>query len=465
MPSPPQNPKPLQQPALQQSAMRRPALWRRALRTLLRLARLAWRNLWRNRVRSLITVAAMVSGLTLMITMGAMMEWMVRSMTGFATDISLSKAQLHRQDFIDNQELYALLPHGLVAHVAREAALPVAPRVYAAGLASSGDLSTGVLIKGVEPTLEPKVTKLHQRMRLGTFDLGTPLQRPMENAEGTLTVYPALVGHNLAKNLKLELGSELVLITQALDGSIGHGLFQVRGVMQPLDPAFDRMGVLLSLQAVNELMALTEGVHELAVAAPDNLPLSTLKARLTGAVESWPGNGDLEQSYGGKVQVRTWEEINPQLAGMVSTSAAVMLIGAGIFFSVAALGLVNTMLMALYERRRELGTLLALGMGRTALMAMVMLEAFFLSLVSAVVGSVTGSAMAYYFQVVGWDFSSYLPDGLDYMGVIIDPIYRAHLLPEHIFYSVAVMVALSLLAALYPSWRTIRLKPALVMHQ
>ncbi len=103
-------------------------------------------------------------------------------------------------------------------------------------------------------------------------------------------------------------------------------------------------------------------------------------------------------------------------------------------------------------------------MGRGAMMLMVMLEAFFLACFGGAVGSATGAALAWYLQVVGWDYSHWLPEGLDFLGVVIDPVYKAYLLPQHVWISALMMLGTTLVAAFLPSWRTARLSPARALH-
>jgi ABC-type lipoprotein release transport system permease subunit len=426
---------------------------------------LAWRNLWRNRTRSLLTAGGMVVGLTLMIAYLALIEGMFRQMVGFATQVTVGNLQVHRQEFIDNQDLYAVLPVALMEQLEGTTPYRYAPRAYAAGLASAGDHSSGAMLRGIDPEREARVTELHRRIRLGRFSLeGAGQAFPRGKGGEPVPVYPVVIGFNLAKNLGLEPGGEIVLITQAADGSIGNGLFQVRGVLNSLDPAFDRMGVLMSLEAFNSLMVLGDGVHELAVAIPDPDAQAEAKVQIVATVRHWPGLAALESDGGGPVRTRTWQEINPALHDMIVSSQGAIYIVAGIVFVIAAMGILNTLLMAVYERRHELGILRALGMGRAALMGMVMLEAFFLACFGALVGTLSGVALAWYLQVEGWDYSRWLPEGLDMMGVVVDPIFRAYLRPEHIWMGVAMMFGTALLAALLPSWRTARLDPTRVLH-
>jgi putative ABC transport system permease protein len=426
---------------------------------------LAWRNMWRNRLRSLLTAGGIVAGLTLMIAYLAMMEGLYRQMVGFATNISIGHVQLQRQAFIDDQDLYALLPWPLVKHLEQSTPYRYAPRLYAAGLASAGESSSGALLKGVDPVRELQVTTLDKRLRRGSFDLrGSRKVYPHGPDGPAVPSYPVVIGYNLARNLQLDVGGEMVLITQASDGSIGNGLFEVRGILNPIDPAFDRLGVAMSLEAFNSLMFIEGGVHELAVRLPDVGALNAARDRIQAAVDAWPGSAALARESSGAVRVRTWAQINPELNGMLSSSEAIIYIVAVIVFAIAALGILNTMLMATYERRQELAILLALGMGRGAMMLMVLLEAAFLSLFGSALGCVSGTALAWYLQVQGFDWSRWMPEGLDLMGVVMDPIYYGHLLPQHLVISVAILLATTMVAALVPSWRTARLNPARALH-
>jgi len=426
---------------------------------------LAWRNLWRNKLRSVLTAGGMVAGLTLMIAYLALMEGLFRQMTGFATNISIGHIQVHRQAYIDDQDLYALLPWELVEHLEQVTPYDYAPRLYAAALASAGEHSSGALLKGIDPRREPLVTDLHRRIRRGTFDLGGSRDAyPRGGNQPPVTLYPVVIGRNLARNLQVDVGDELVLITQAADGSIGNGLFEVRGVFGAIDPAFDRMGVLMSLEAINSLMFIEDGVHELAVHVSDVGALDAARGEIAAAVAAWPGDTALEQDPGGPVRVRTWKQINPELNDMLVSSQSVIYVVAIIVFVIAAMGILNTMLMATYERRYELAILLALGMGRGAMMLMVLLEGLFLACFGSLLGSATGITLSIYLQVYGFDYSRWLPEGLDFLGVVMDPVYYGYLRPQHVLISVAMLLATTLVAVLLPSWRTARLNPARALH-
>ena len=432
------------------------------------LVYVAWRNIWRNRVRSLLTVGGMVVGLTMMIVFGALMEGMYGQMVRYATAITLGKLQLQRQGYIDDHEFYALVPDELLARLRAETPYAYAPRMYAAALASAGAYAEGVLLKGIDPAAEARVTTLHQHVRRGRFALDEVRRMPPAIAGGRpLTVYPVVIGYQLARNLHVDVGGELVLITQAADGSIGNGLFRVVGVLKPVELGFDRSGVLLSLDAWQSLMNLPGGVHEVAVGLPEGVTLEQAQADMQAIVQAGARAappGPPAAAAGGRVVVRRWTEINPSLADMIELSQTTLLIIGVIILSIVALGILNTMLMAVFERGREFGILLAMGMGRGALLTMVMLESLFLAIVAGAVGSGTGALWAWDLQVRGWDLSRYAPDGIDWAGVIMEPVYRAKLLPEHISNGLAMMFVITLVAAFIPAWRTVRINLSTALH-
>ena len=304
------------------------------------------------------------------------------------------------------------------------------------------------------------MTAIHQHLRRGRFDLS---RRPSSrNGTGDPPVYSVLIGAQVARALRVGVGAELVLITQAADGSIGNGLFRVAGIMKPIDPVFDRAGVLLSMEAFQSLMFLPDGVHELAVAVADPDRLGEIRAEIASAVASWPG--ELPDGESGPAVVRRWEEINPGLADVLQLSQAAMLVITFLIFGLVALGLVNTVQMSLHERRQEFGILLAMGMGRFRVLGMVLTESLLLAVFSAVVGAVLGVLGALYLERNGLDFTGMLPDGIDWAGVRVELVYHAHPTPKQVISSVAVMLLTVMVAALVPSWGTLRLRPAEGMH-
>jgi ABC-type lipoprotein release transport system permease subunit len=420
---------------------------------------IAWRNIWRNPVRSALTISALVGGLVMVILYAALLEGLSRQMVRNATEVSSGHLQIHRQAFIDDQDLYATLPWSYLERM--ENAFPsihMAPRLYAAGLASTVETSTGVLIRAVDAQRESAVTAMLSHVRRGEALLDLA-----DTTASGLNRYNLLVGAQLAKNMQLEPGSELVLVTQAADGSIGNALYRVAGVLKPLEPAFDRMGVLMSVAAYRELLYLESGFHEVAVKLDDIGLLAQTQSALDAELSRLQAQQPLD-SLGGVAVVRNWRQLNPAVSDMLQLSGSMLLLMGLIVVGLASLGMLNTMLMAVHERTHEFGILLAIGMKRRRLLLMVLLESLFLALVSALIGSIVGTLLAHYLQTHGIDFSASMPDGYDWGGIMFEPVMYGYLEPGHILQACALTIIVSLIASLIPSWRTVRLKPAEVLR-
>lgn len=419
----------------------------------------AWRNIWRNPVRSVLTISALASGLIMVILYASLLEGMSRQMVRFATEISTSHIQIHRQAYIDDQDIYATLPWSYMEKIEQKfPAIKFSARLYAAGLASSTNTSTGVLIKAVNPERENTVTKMLQHVRQGNLDLGIA-----DTTENGFVRYNLVIGAQLAKNMKVKPGDELVLVTQAADGSIGNALYRIAAILKPLEPNFDRMGVLMSIEAYQQLMYLENGFHELAIKVDDMTQLKSIQASIFEKLNKLTTTQPLDE-LGGKPIVRNWRQLSPAVADLLEMSKVFVLIIGLVIISLASLGMLNTMLMAVHERTHEFGILLAIGMKRRWLLLMVLVESFFLSLISAIVGSLIGLVINDYFEKYGIDFSQSMPDGYDWAGMIFEPVMKGYLEPVDLGYACLMMIVVTMLASLIPSWRTVRLKPAEVMR-
>ncbi|MBK7664580.1 MAG: ABC transporter permease [Sterolibacteriaceae bacterium] len=420
---------------------------------------IAWRNIWRSPVRSILTISALASGLVMVILYAAMMEGMMRQMVHQATAISVGHLQVHRQAYIDDQDLYATLPWSYLDKIRQDIpGIQVAPRLYASGLASTAETSTGVLIKAVDPRREAEVTQMLEQVRSGSLELG----RASDSKEG-LPRYNLVIGAQLAKNMNLAPGSELILVTQAADGSVGNALYRVAAVLKPLEPNFDRMGVLMSIEAYQKLMYLDDGFHELAIHVDDITRLAAVQAELDAELKRLMAAQPLDE-LGGEPVVRNWRQLTPMVADMLQMSKMITFVVGFIVISLASMGMLNTMLMAVHERTHEFGILLAIGMKRRWLLLMVLLESLFLALVSALAGVALGVGVVSLFGERGIDLSGTLPDGYDWGGLVFEPYLQLHLAPADLLNASLLMIVITLLAALMPAWRTVRLKPAEAMR-
>jgi len=210
-------------------------------------------------------------------------------------------------------------------------------------------------------------------------------------------------------------------------------------------------------------MYLENGFHELAIKVNNLTQLENIQANIIEKLNKLTTAEPLDK-LGGVPVVRNWRQLSPAVADLLEMSKAFVFIIGFIIISLASLGMLNTMLMAVHERTHEFGILLAIGMKRRWLLLMVLFESFFLSLVSALAGSIIGLVINEYFEEHGIDFSQSMPDGYDWAGMVFEPIMKGYLLPMDVVYACLMMMVVTMLASLIPSWQTIRLKPAEVMR-
>ncbi len=420
---------------------------------------IAWRNLWRNKARSVLTISALSGGLFILIIYAALLEGMVKQMTEFSTNISSGHLQIHRHLFKEDQDLYSTIPWEFIQSLEQEnQTLTFSPRLYAAGLASSGEISIGAMIKAIDPAKEQQVTTMLEHIRSGNTHLSK-----ITEEEFDFNRYYVVVGAQLASNMKVTAGDEIVLITQAADGSIGNGLFVISGILKPIEPNFDRTGILMSINAYKDLMYLESGVHEVAVGIPDNADITVIKQQLQQSINTLSSTYSLNNSSD-VIELRTWRELMPAVSDMVEVSRAAIYILGLIMIGLASMGMLNTVMMSIYERKHEFGILLSIGMGHYWLLLMVVFESFIITLISVVVGTLTGIFGAVYMQNHGIDMSSYMPDGFDYAGIIFEPIWKGYININDIFVSIILTFIISLTASMIPSLRITKMKPVEVLR-
>ncbi len=402
------------------------------------LVRIAWRNIWRNPRRSLITLCAMTFSLTLMIVATNLIEGMNRQMVGYAADRSLGHVQAHAEGYYRDRGLHGTLPRSILDRF-EETRYQAAPRAYAYGLASLGDQSAGVQIRGIDPQQEREVTDLWKHMLKGRY------LRPGD--ENTV-----LLGRKIAETLSARPGSELALITQAADGSLGNDLYRVVGVLKTLDETTDRTAVIMSLGDFAELLVLPGRIHEVAVRTPNAVEVERYKPEVAALLQ------------GAGCEVRTWKEIAPTLREALALNKAWTTIMLLIVFSIASLGILNTMLMAVFERMYELGLMLAVGLKPVRLVRLILLETLMLAGISEILGLSLGLLWSWRLKVKGWDLTGLFGEGFEYTGFAIENVLRAALWPAGMLQCMGIMLIISALAGLYPSVKAARLKPVEVMR-
>jgi len=398
--------------------------------------RIAWRNLLRKPRRTAITLAAVALTTGVLIGTLALMQGMIEQMERSATRLVVGDAQVHAPGWRVERSMYKAIDNpDEVLRAAKEHGLLAAPRSYGYGLISSGPKSAGASFMAVDPATERAAFELAQELRDGEFLADTPSRK-------------VVIGRKLAKSLHAEVGSELVAVVQAADGSLGNELFTVAGILKGVGEETDRGGVVIHRADFDELFVAGGRVHEISINGQGRSPEQVVAALGPAA---------------GKAEIRTWRELLPGVSDMLKMSDAGIYLFGMIFVLAAGLGVLNTMLMATHDRIREFGVLKALGATPLRIIKDVAVEGYVLALVATAIGTVLGLAMSWYFQVYGIDLSAFGDAEFGFAGIAWDPLWRAHLLPGHVVNSLLLMWVTCVVASLYPAVKAARLDPAQAM--
>jgi ABC-type lipoprotein release transport system permease subunit len=399
------------------------------------LIKMAWRNLWRNPRRTLITLFSMTFGLTMMIVGYALMDGMLNQMVHYATVLGTGHVQVHHPDYLEDHSLYDSMsnPETILKDVSGTGLGSASPRVLATALVSSGQQSAGGQLWGVDPDLESSVTELYKHLETGTWL--APGAREQ-----------VVLGRNLARTLSVGPGDEIVVLTQAADGSLGNALYTVSGTLKSIGEGLDRGGVIMHIQDLSELLVMDGEIHEIAIRLNEPNELESASLTLSKALD--------QEAY----KVEDWKQLFPELAEYLRLSSSSMVIILFVIFAVASLGIVNTQLMSLFERTREVGIMRALGLGPLSVIWLVLFETVFLALMAAVAGGVAGILWSLRLENIGWDIS-WMGGSFDFIGVAFDPHMYATLTPAAVIDSIAVMFIVVLVASLYPLFRAARISP------
>ena len=408
------------------------------------LLRLAWRNLWYNPGRTLIAMAAIGLGYAMLLFVACLMAGLRQQMIESGTELGLSDIEVHAPGYYPDRPLQQTLGgrNGtdvgkLIAAIDADPRVQAAsPRVYAYGLVSATHQSVGAQLLGVVPNLEQKITVLQTRMVKGSYLTG-------RMPKGIV------LGDKLATTIGADVGSEIVLLTPAADGSMGNDLYTVAGMFHTGLDAMDRGLVLMPLASLQELLRLSPGrIHEVGIKLHDITAATTTAAAL-------------EVSLGKILPVRVmpWQELAPELADYVQFNRRVTFILFVIFFLLAAMGIVNTMLMAIIERTRELGMLMAVGMRPIQVVGLIVAEAASLAGASLVLGAAFGAPLLWYLQVHGLNLGSN-GNSVSLAGIVVGPLWYGR--QDFTVYTQAAfgLAVTALASALYPALRAARFRPA-----
>lgn len=407
--------------------------------------RLALRNLGRNRRRTLLAAGAVALGQLTLVFVNCMMAGMYEDMQRTITGPMVGHVQVRIPGWEEDRAIDLAVTD--VAEVCR--AIHGAPRVAAV----SPRLYAPVLAAGEGRPGEPAVAE--PAMLIG-LDLAA------EQAAGGILAdldgkylpgeTSLLIGRGLARRLHAVPGDTLALIGQDADEFPVSGLFTVRAILESPVEMVDQAGLVMPLDAVGRLLSLDDSAHEILVYAVR----AEEAGLLAEEVKSLPPAAGLE--------VLSWREAVPELAGMLAMKGRFDLIFLTIVFLAAAAGVINTMMMSTFERRREFGMLLAIGVSPRRLVGTILAESALLGFTGVLAGSLAAVFLVLLTGRTGIDYAALTGQGgqdavFTYRGLSISYVLYPILEWRHVFYGLGAVSLTAVLAGILPSLRTSRMEP------
>ncbi|MCC6500307.1 MAG: ABC transporter permease [Anaerolineales bacterium] len=402
--------------------------------------RLAWRNIWRHRRRTVIIVLAMGLSLAFMMFYDGLLDGFNQAIAGNAVRVLGGNIQVHAEGYrekVDSNPLLPLKDDAAVvqAALAQPNVIAVSRRIQTGGLVSNREGSFPLNVIGIEPEAEAPVSLIAEHIVDGRF-----LQSTDEDA--------ALIGKGLADALSLKVGDRVTVVGSDVNKQNRQRAMTVIGIYDLGLPSFEKGSVYISLAEAQNLYGLrgqsTEVQITLKAVGSEDQVIAALTPLLPG------------------YEVESWAQNYPELGSAIGQKNAVMDIFSVIIVVIAGIGILNLLLMAIYERTREIGLLGAMGLKPRQIAVTFILEGTLIGLVGVVAGIVMGLAINLSLGQIGMDYSQFA--GLtEYMALISGKVYPTLGLSK-LFERATIVLVIAALAALIPAVIAARREPSEALH-
>ena len=397
---------------------------------------MAYRNIYRQKRRTLLTGMTILGGFVLASISIAWSDGAYNTVIDLFTRNQLGHIQIHGKGYLDKPTLYNTIDDYLAVGKRVEKVKGVqywTPRIYAAGLTSVGDKSTGMRLIGLDPKRETAATRFDQKITAGRMFMDG------EDNE-------AILGTGLAKALEAKVGDDLVVVSQGADGSIANDLYKIVGLAETENLINDRTAVYLTLAEAQDLLVLYGQVHEIAVVVDDLDKVAVYTDEITAAVDN------------PHLSVAPWQEFARQFYRAMEADRQGTWVSLSVIILIVAVGVLNTILMTVLERTREYGVLRAVGTSPGQVSRLVMYEVAVMSLLSILVGTVIAIACNYYLTIHGLNLGEFTYGGVKFTNMHAEMNFRSYVIPA------ITVTASAILVSIFPAIRAARTAPAKAMR-
>ena len=419
---------------------------------------ISWKNIWRSRLRSLIVMTAVAIGMIGGIFTSAVFKGMSDKRTEEAIKYEVSHLQIHHPDYFENEDINYTIPHTqkvLDSLKKYDEVQSVSNRLEVPVMIKSSTTGTGVKLLGIDPEHEKDVTAIHEsvydssqvadKLNINTDRIEDFIKDSCGSYFKPETRYKQiLIGEKLAEQLKIDVKSKVVVNLQTAEGELTGGVFRVVGIYRITNSQFENSMAFVKRQDLSSLTGLNgTDAHEIAIRLKNGSNLKSV--------------GDKIQAQFPEVEVMSWKELQPELGMLTEWMNVMLYIIMVIILLALGFGIVNTMLMVVMERVKELGMLMAIGMNKVRVFSMIMLETILLSLTGGVIGMGVAALLIRYFGNVGINLKLF-SEGFESLG------FSAVLYPQiglTFYFTITILIILTaIVASIYPALKALKLNPA-----
>ncbi len=396
---------------------------------------IAWRNVWRSKSRSIIMIVAIAIGLFAGVFTMAFMQGAVDARIESATKTELAHLQVHAPHFLenDNIEYFISGSNEILKEIeTQKGVIAASRRLIAEPFIMAAHGTGGGKLLGVDAENEKRVTDIWEHLVEGTY------------LEKSGRMPPVVIGQKMATKLQLKVGSKINVQLVDRDGNLSSKGYRVSGIYKTTNTGYDETHLFVNFEDLQSQLGMEDNTaHEIAILLENGDEAPLVKPAI--------------QKIAGENEVQTWKEISPEMSLLTDSMDQYMYIFILIILLALCFGIINTMLMAVLERVKEIGMLMAVGMNKQRVFIMIILESVMLTFSGGILGILLGSVITKFFETRPIDVSMFA-EGLEKYG-FGSQIYTA--LNPHTLVTIGVLVIITgILSAIYPARKALKLNPA-----
>ena len=397
------------------------------------IIKIAWRNVWRNKLRSSIVIISMILGLWSGLFTVAMSRGVNEQRVKSAINTYLHHVQIHNPSFEYNLDINSTIdkPLKIFDELKNDNLVKkYSSRVIISAMASTAHGAQGIKLVGIDSDEEKTFSDISQNMIDGNYF-------------SKIKSKPVIIGKKLADNLNLDLKKKISFTFVDDNGDLQRVKFKVEGIYKSANSIFDGGTVYVKKQDLIKLIEKKSSIHEIAIILNNIEDSDILKKKLS--------------NHNSNNKVETWRDLSPELGSVQELMVWFFLIFMSIILLALSFGIANVMLMAVLERKRELGMLMSVGLNKSKIFFMILFETIFISLIALPTGILLSYLMISYYGQIGIDLSI-VSEGLDAFGMK-SMVYTSLPLSYYIMITILTLFV-TLISSLFPARRALKLDPA-----